>query len=74
MMIDIKDILESRWHHTLDGDVVGKKKLAEMRVWFIVGFCTGLRGEELHLIELAGTRNSFDLLDGLEKYFKVVLS
>jgi hypothetical protein len=29
-----------------------------MGAWFIGGFCTGLRGEEMLLIELAGTANS----------------
>jgi hypothetical protein len=29
-----------------------------MGAWFIVGFCTGLRGEEMVLLEVAGTANS----------------
>mmetsp|Transcript_24658 Transcript_24658/g.37469 ORF Transcript_24658/g.37469 Transcript_24658/m.37469 type:complete len:137 (+) Transcript_24658:188-598(+) len=36
-----------------------------MGVWFIVGFCSGLRGEEFPLIELAGTARSLKFLSGL---------
>ena len=40
------------------------KRIAEMGAWFIGGFCTGLRGEEMLLIKLAGTANSLShLLD-----------
>jgi len=39
-----------------------KKRVAEMGVWFIVGFCSGLRGEEFPLIELAGTARSLKFL------------
>ena len=48
--------------------------MAELGVWFIVGFCCGMRGEEMLLLELAGTRNSLEgMLEG-QGYFKVVLS
>ena len=51
-----------------------KRKIAELGVWFIVGFCCGMRGEELMLIELAGTRNSLENLGERQGYFKIVLS
>ena len=37
-------------------------------------FCTGLWGEELPLIELAGTKNSFYTLQGPDGWFKVVIN
>jgi hypothetical protein len=36
---------------------VQKKKIAEMGAWFIGGFCRGLSGEEMLLIELTGVAN-----------------
>jgi hypothetical protein len=49
-------ILETEWQNARRSDE--KKRIAEMGAWFIGGFCTGLRGEEMLLIELAGTANS----------------
>jgi hypothetical protein len=60
VMIDmfhaVDRILEAEWNQATS--VAHKKKVAEMETWFISGFCTGLRGEEMLLIELAGTANS----------------
>ena len=50
------------------------KRISEIGVWLIVGFCTGMRGEEMVLIELAGTRNSLEHMNEDEGYFKVVIS
>jgi len=47
-----------------------------MGVWIIGGFCTGLRGEEIPLIDLAGTRNSVEEGMGPDKpdpHFKFVI-
>jgi hypothetical protein len=49
----VERILESEWHQAGQPDV--KKRVAEMGAWFITGFCSGLWGEEMLLIELAGT-------------------
>jgi hypothetical protein len=49
-------ILEAEWNQAKSA--VHKKKVAEMGAWMIGGFCTGLRGEEVLLIELAGTASS----------------
>jgi len=35
-----------------------RKKVAEIGTWFIGVFCSGMRGEEMILVELAGTANS----------------
>ena len=39
-----------------------RRTVAEMGAWFIAGFCSGLRGEEMLLIEVAGTRASMEFL------------
>jgi len=46
-----------------------------MGVWFIVGFCSGLRGEEFPLIKLAGTARSLKFLSELPTpHFCLVIS
>jgi hypothetical protein len=54
-------ILESEWEQARRAD--DKKRIAEMGTWFLGGFCTGLRGEEMLLIELAGLANSLAHMD-----------
>jgi hypothetical protein len=52
-----------------------RKRAAEMGVWFICGFCSGLRGEEMVLIERAGTLNSLSHLDDpSDPHFRLVVS
>jgi hypothetical protein len=52
-----------------------QKRAAEMGVWFICGFCSGLRGEEMVLIERAGTLNSLSHLDDpSDPHFRLVVS
>ncbi len=51
---EIKKLLEMEWTRLAAEDLVERKRVAEMGVWFIVGFCCGLRGEEMMLIELTG--------------------
>jgi hypothetical protein len=52
-----------------------KKRIAEMGTWFIGGFCTGLRGEEKLLIELAGTAKSLEHMnDAKNAHFVFVVS
>jgi hypothetical protein len=66
-------ILESEWENARKTDE--KKRIAEMGAWFIGGFCTGLRGEEMLLIELAGTANSLvHMNDEKNAHFTFVVS
>jgi hypothetical protein len=66
-------ILESEWENSKRGDE--RKRIAEMGAWFIGGFCTGLRGEEKLLIELAGTAKSLEhLTDVKNAHFVFVIS
>jgi hypothetical protein len=69
----IDKLLESEWQNTRPSDK--KKKIAEMGVWFIGGFCTGLRGEELLLIKSAGTANGLIHMDNVKNpHFIFVIS
>jgi hypothetical protein len=56
IMHAVDRILEAEWENSTRVDT--RKRIAEMGTWFLGGFCTGLRGEEMLLIELAGTANS----------------
>lgn len=69
----IETLLEEEW---LQATTTKEKlKIAEMGVWFIVGFCSGLRGEEMLLIELAGTAAQLDFLaDPSLPHFVLVIS
>jgi hypothetical protein len=65
-------ILEAQWNgaRTLSQ----KKRIAEMGTWYNGGFCTGLRGEEMLIIELPGTANSLKHLDDrVDPHFKFIL-
>jgi hypothetical protein len=48
----VQVLLEQEWNHT-GGDEERKKQVAEIGVWFVGGFCVGLRGEKMLLIEYA---------------------
>jgi hypothetical protein len=62
-------ILEGQWSGART--IAQKKRISEMGSWFLGGFCTGLRGEEMLLIELAGTANSLrHLNDEVDAHFK----
>jgi hypothetical protein len=69
----VDKLLETEWQSTCQSDE--KKRIAEMGAWFIGGFCTGLRGEEMLLIELAGTANSLVHMDDVKHaHFLFVVS
>jgi hypothetical protein len=53
---EVDRILEANWKRAQDGRT--QRRVAEMGVWFLGGFCTGLRGEEMVRIEFAGTAKS----------------
>jgi hypothetical protein len=65
-------ILEDEWNTAWTP--LQKKQIAEMGAWFVGGFCTGLRGEEMVNIELAGTANSVKHLDDeVNAHFKFIV-
>jgi hypothetical protein len=69
----IERILETEWKNA--SNVQAQKKVAEMGVWFIVEFCVGIRGEEMLLIEFAGTKKSLKFLRALTNpHFKLVVT
>jgi hypothetical protein len=69
----MESILESKWNQAAQPDV--KKRVAKMGAWFIAGFCSGLRGEEMLLIKLAGTAQDLAFLsDEVCPHFVFVVS
>lgn len=65
-------ILEDEWANA--SSPAKRKRVAEMGVWFVGGFCTGLRGEEMVHIELAGTANSVKYLTSeVNAHFKFII-
>jgi hypothetical protein len=69
----IQDILHSEWNRTSDSKI--KRQIAEMGTWIIGGFCVGLRGEEMLLIEFAETAKSLKhLLDPKLSHFVFIVS
>jgi hypothetical protein len=72
-MYVIDQDLETEWKNARRADE--RKRIAEMGAWFIGGFCTGLRGEDMLLIELAGMSNSLaHLMDAKKAHFVFVIS
>ena len=67
----LEAILERDWKTS--SSPKESRRIAEMGAWFIAGFVAGLRGEEMLLIERAGTTNSLKTLKG-EGWFKLVIS
>ena len=74
VMHKMKLLQEVEWNRVDYGALKDKRRLAEIGVWFIVGFCCGICGEELMLIKLAGIQNSLENMADSHGYFKVVLS
>jgi len=60
VMKEIDEMLNKLWE---EAEPHKRKKIAEMGLWFLGGFCTGLRGEEMLMIELAGTTKSIKYLE-----------
>ena len=53
---EIEKVLEAEW--SMARTYEARRRIAEMGTWFIVGFCSGLHGEEMLIIDLAGTAAS----------------
>lgn len=60
-------IMEDAW--SAYGTPSQKKRITEMGVWFVGGFCTGLRGDKMVHVELAGTTNILKHLDATVSSF-----
>jgi hypothetical protein len=70
---ELDRILEAEWQQAKLPSQ--KRQVAEMGTWFIVGFCSGLRGEEMLLVKLAGTaRDLVFLADVVCPHFILVVS
>jgi hypothetical protein len=62
---EVDRILEARRRSTTDRKI--RRRVSEMGTWYLGGFCTGLRGEEMVRIEFSGTAKSADKCLGLEE-------
>jgi hypothetical protein len=78
---EVHRILEERWQEETHRKRPSRSRLLRIALtgyWFIVGFCTAVRGEENGLIEFEGTHASLENLanpaEGLEKHFASVLA
>jgi hypothetical protein len=59
-------ISDKRWHAEISKTNPNMELLEDIALaglWFLGGFCTGLRGEEMGLIEFAGTHRSLDHIE-----------
>jgi hypothetical protein len=70
----IDRMMEREWKHTRTRQ--DKKRISEMATWSIGGVCTGLREEEMLLIDLYGTGKSvsqFMKSDAADPHFKFII-
>jgi hypothetical protein len=78
---EVHRILEKQWKAESRRKKPSRARLLRISLtgyWFVVGFCTAVRGEENGLIEFEGTHSSLDNLahpaEGLESHFSSVLA
>jgi len=78
---EIHRTLDTRWNSEMRKPRPSKrvlKKIAMTGYWFVVGFCSGFRGEENGLLEFEGTLQSLENLSspepGVEKHFESVIA
>jgi hypothetical protein len=64
VLLAIEDILEKEWRRSDRPQT--RRRVAEMGAWFILGFCSGVRGEEMLLMEFAGTSKSLEFMNDPE--------
>jgi hypothetical protein len=76
VLLEADKILEEEWKKlgNWKEKLSEAKRIAEIRFWFVVGFCLGFRGEEMLLIEEAGTRRSLRNLSAPLEYFSVCIT
>jgi hypothetical protein len=71
---EVDKILEREWAASTTPKA--KRRIAEMGAWMMGGFCTGLRGEEMLLVDMLGTSKSVDRLmkdDAVDPHFKLIV-
>jgi len=63
-ILAIQSLLEEEWRDAIDGGKLSDKQaVAEIGVFFILGYCTSLRGFEMPKIVLTNLRSMIQLLD-----------
>jgi len=64
-MLAIERLLEDKWRRSIESHPRSPSvllKIAHQAMWYLGGFCSALRGEEMPMMELAGTRASTKFL------------
>ena len=61
LLTNVLDLLENKWQSATAPKE--RLRIAQTAAWYAGGFCTALRGEEMLLIELAGTKRSLEHLN-----------
>jgi hypothetical protein len=83
ILVAVLALLESRWQQEIrkpgpERDYVKLRLIALTAFWFCAGFCAGLRGEEMPLLEFEGTFKSLENIAnpkcGLPPHFDLVIS
>jgi hypothetical protein len=70
----VDKILEMEWANAKSSEQ--KRRICEMGAWMMGGFCTGLRGEEMLLVDMLGTLTSVQKLMKVgapDPHFKFVI-
>jgi hypothetical protein len=70
----VDKILEKEWAKAKTQEA--KRKICEIGAWMMGGFCTGLRGEEMLLVDLLGTATSVRKLmrdEAADPHFKFIV-
>ena len=83
LLVAVLDLLETRWQREMskpgpERDTKKMRLTALTGLWFCAGFCAGLRGEEMPLLEFEGTFNSLKNIknpkQGLPPHFTLMVS
>jgi len=77
----IEKLLHDNWNRAIEQQPRSTKQLiriAQQGVWYLAGLCSALRGEEMPMMELVGTRNSIKCLSrptgDLKPHFDLVVA
>lgn len=71
VMKEVERVMEHEWHTARTDEV--RLRVAEVGAWFLLGFCSGLQGEEMTKIEWKGTIESLGNLERPVDPFFVLL-
>ena len=81
LLHEVLNVLDKEWESEMTKtprSSTALNKIAMSGAWYTVGFCAALRGEEMILIDLAGTKNSLSdahaVSGNADKHFRITIS